>query len=62
MDAPFEWDAPDLQDGGEWCEARREKLRTITEGFHDQGLVMMDTQRLLTSHRLKYTSQGAQHL
>jgi hypothetical protein len=40
-EAPFEWDAPDLQEGGEWCEARLKKLRTITEGW-----------RLLASHRL----------
>jgi hypothetical protein len=29
---PFEWEAPDLKEGGEWCEARLNKLRTITEG------------------------------
>jgi hypothetical protein len=32
MDAPFEWDTPDLQEGREWFEARLDKLRTITEG------------------------------
>jgi hypothetical protein len=31
-DAPFEWDAPDLQEGGEWFEAHLDKLRTINEG------------------------------
>jgi hypothetical protein len=62
MDAPFEWDAPDLQEGGKWFEARLDKLRTITEGWHDQRLVMLDTQRILASCRLKYTSQGAQCL
>jgi hypothetical protein len=62
MDAPFEWDAPDLQEGGEWFEARLDKLRTITEGWHDQRLIMMDARRLLASHRLNYTSQGAPRL
>jgi hypothetical protein len=31
-DAPFEWDAPDLQEVGEWFEACLDKLSTITEG------------------------------
>jgi hypothetical protein len=62
MDAPFEWYALDLQEGGEWCEARLDKLRTITEGWHDQWLVMMDAHHLLASHRLNYTSQGAWRL
>jgi hypothetical protein len=62
MDAPFEWDAPDLQEGGEWCEARLDRLRTITEVWHDQRLVMLDARRLLASHRQNYTSQGAQRL
>jgi hypothetical protein len=62
MDVPFEWDAPDLQDGGEWCEARLDKLRTITEGWHANRLVMMDARRLLASHHLNYTSQGAKRL
>jgi hypothetical protein len=30
MDTPFEWEDLDLQEGGEWFEARLEKLRTIT--------------------------------
>jgi hypothetical protein len=30
IDAPFESKAPDLRDGGEWCEARLDNLRTIT--------------------------------
>jgi hypothetical protein len=29
MDAKFEWDATDLQEGGEWCEARLDKLRMM---------------------------------
>jgi hypothetical protein len=62
MDTPFEWEAPDLQEGGEWCEARFDKLRTITEGWHDQDLFMLDARRLLASHRLNYTSQGAHRL
>jgi hypothetical protein len=48
MDAPFEWEAPDLQEGREWYE--------------DQDLVIMDAHRLLDSHRLNYTSQGAHRL
>jgi hypothetical protein len=52
MDSPFEWDAPDLQEGVERFEARLDKLRTITEGGHDQRLVMLDARRLLASHRL----------
>jgi hypothetical protein len=52
MDAPFEWDAPDLQEGGEWFEARLDKLRTITEGWRDQKVVMLDARRFLASHRL----------
>jgi hypothetical protein len=59
VDAPFEWEAPDLKEGEEWCEARLDKRRTITEGWHDQYLVMNDTQRLLASHHLNYTPQGA---
>jgi hypothetical protein len=62
MDAPFEWDTTDMQEGGEWCEARLDKLKTITKGWHDQRLVMLDAQRLLVSHLLNYTSQGAQRL
>jgi hypothetical protein len=62
MDASFEWDASDMQEGGEWCEARLDKLRTTTEGWRDQKAVMHDTRRLLASHRLNYTSQGAQRL
>jgi hypothetical protein len=62
MDAPFEWDAPDLQEGEEWFEARLQKLRTITEGWRDQHLVMIDARRIMASHRLNYTSQGAQRL
>jgi hypothetical protein len=62
MNTPFEWDAPDLQEGGEWFEARLETLRTITEGWPDQSLVMLDARRLLASHRLNYTSQGSQRL
>jgi hypothetical protein len=62
MDAPFEWKAPDLRDGGEWCEARLDKIMTIAEGWHDQDCTMVEGRRLLASHRLNYTSQGAQHL
>jgi hypothetical protein len=62
MDAPFEWEAPYLKEGGEWCEARLDNLINITEGWHGQGLVMIDARRLLASHRLNYTSQGAQRL
>jgi hypothetical protein len=62
MDSPFEWDAPDLQEGVERFEARLEKLRTITEGWRDQKSVMQDARRLLASHRLNYTSQGAERL
>jgi hypothetical protein len=31
MDTPFEWEPPDLQEGGEWFEACLDKLGTITE-------------------------------
>jgi hypothetical protein len=62
MDAPFEWGAPDLQEVGEWFEARLDKLRIITEGWMDQKAVMQDARRLLASHRLNYTSQVAQRL
>jgi hypothetical protein len=34
MDAPFEWEAPDRKDGGEWREARLDKIRTIIRGWH----------------------------
>jgi hypothetical protein len=51
-----------MQEGGEWFEARLEKLRTITERWRDQQVVMLDARRLLASHRLNYTSQGAQRL
>jgi hypothetical protein len=62
MDAPFEWEAPDLKDGGEWREARLNKLRTITQSWYDQDDVMIEGRCLLASHRLNYTSQGAQCL
>jgi hypothetical protein len=62
MDAPFEWEAADLQELGYCCEARLNKLRTITEQWHDQYLVTIDARRLLASHRLNYTSQCAQRL
>jgi hypothetical protein len=62
MDLHFEWEAPDRKEGGEWCESRMDKLRTITDGLHDQYLVMNDARRLLASHHLDYTSQGAQRL
>jgi hypothetical protein len=62
MDAPFEWESPDLKEVGEWCEARLDKIITITEGWHDQDLVMIDARCLLASHRLNYTSQGAERL
>jgi hypothetical protein len=42
MDAPFEWEAPDLKYGGEWCEENLNKLRTITQGWHDQDDVMIE--------------------
>jgi hypothetical protein len=56
MDAPVECEAPDLKEGGKWCEARLDKLRKIIEGCHDQDLVIIDARRLLASHRLNYTS------
>jgi hypothetical protein len=62
MDVPFEWEAPDLKEGVEWCEARLDKLITINEVWHDQYLVMIDAWRILASRRLNYTSQGGQHL
>jgi hypothetical protein len=62
MDAPFECEDPDLKEGGGWCEARLDKLRTITEVWHDQDLFMIYARRLLASHCLNYTSQGAQRL
>jgi hypothetical protein len=62
MDAPFEWEAPNLKDGGEWCGACLNKLRTITRGWHGQDDVMIEGRRLLASHRLNYTSKGAQCL
>jgi hypothetical protein len=34
MDAHFVWDAPDLKDGGEWCDAHLKKIRTITQSWH----------------------------
>jgi hypothetical protein len=55
-------EAPDLKDGGECCEARLNKLRDISQGWHDQDTVMIEGRRLLASHRLKYTSSGAQRL
>jgi hypothetical protein len=62
MDAPFEWEAPDLKDEGEWCDAHFNKLRDITHGWHEQDDVMIEGRRLLASHHLNYTSQGAQRL
>jgi hypothetical protein len=62
MDASFEWEAPDLQEGGEWCEAWLDKIRTITERWYYQYLVMIDARRLLASHRLNYTYQGGHRL
>jgi hypothetical protein len=62
IDAPFESKAPDLRDGGEWCEARLDKIRTVTSVWHDHDCIMVEARRLLASHRLNYTSQGAQHL
>jgi hypothetical protein len=62
MDAHFDWKAPDLIDGGEWCDAWLDKLRTITEGWHDQDCIMVEGRRILASHHLNYTSQGAQHM
>jgi hypothetical protein len=62
MDAPFEWETPDVKEREEWFESRLDKLRTITEGWHDQYLVMIDARRLLASNRLNYTSQGGQRL
>jgi hypothetical protein len=62
MDAPFEWKAHNLRDGVEWREARLGKLRTITEGWHAQGCIMVETRYILAFHRLTYTSQCAQHL
>jgi hypothetical protein len=62
MDAPFEREAPDLKDGGEWCDAHLNKIRTINQGWHDQDDVMIEGRRLLASHRLNYTSQGNQCL
>jgi hypothetical protein len=41
IDAPFELKAPDHRYGGEWCEARLNKLRTITEGWHDHDCIMV---------------------
>jgi hypothetical protein len=54
MDAPFEWNASDLRDGVEWCEARLDKLRTIIEGWHDHDYIMVEAQCLLSSSRLNY--------
>jgi hypothetical protein len=62
MDYPFEWEAPDLKEAGEWCEARLNKLRKITEGWNDHYLVMIDARRLLASHHLNYTFKRAQRL
>jgi hypothetical protein len=62
MDAPFEWEAPDLRERGEWCESRLDKIRTITEGWHDQYVVVIEARRILASPRLNYTSQDAQLL
>jgi hypothetical protein len=62
MDVPFELEAPDLREGGEWCEARLDKLRATTEGEHDQYFFVIDAQRLLASHHLKYTFQGDQRM
>jgi hypothetical protein len=61
-DEPFEWRAPDLNDGGEWREASLNKLSNIAQVWHDQDDVMLEGRRLLASHHLNYTSQGAQHL
>jgi hypothetical protein len=52
MDTPFEWEAPDLKYGLEWCEARLDNLRTITQGWYDQYDVMVEGRRILVSHRL----------
>jgi hypothetical protein len=62
MDAPFEWEDLYLQEGGKWCESQLDKLKTIAEGWHDQDSVMMGARRLLASHRLNYTYQGAHRL
>jgi hypothetical protein len=44
------------------CEASLDKLRTITVGWNDHNLVMMEAWRLLASHLLNYTYQGSQRL
>jgi hypothetical protein len=62
MDEPFGWKAPDLKYGGEWFEARLNKLGNITQGWHDQDDVMIEGRRLLASHNLNYTSLGAERL
>jgi hypothetical protein len=62
MDAPFEWEAPDIRYGGELWDSRLDKLGTITHGWHDQDTVILEVRRLLASRRLNYTSQGAQCL
>jgi hypothetical protein len=60
MDVPFEWEAPDLIEGGYWREAHLHKVRTISQGWHGQDSVLLEGRRLLSSRRLNYTSQGAQ--
>jgi hypothetical protein len=62
MDAHFASEAPDLIEGGEWYEALLHKIRTISQGWYDQDAVLLEGRLLLASHRLNYTSQGAQHL
>jgi hypothetical protein len=62
MDAPFEWESPDRKYGGGWWEARLNKLGNINQGWHDHDDVMIEGRRLLASHRLKHTFQGAQRL
>jgi hypothetical protein len=52
MYAPFKWEADDLVDGGEWCEAQLDIIRTITEGWHDQDYIMVEARLKLVTNEL----------
>ena len=62
---PIEWRPPDLREGGEWYQARMQRLIEVAQDRGNQAAdLIREGQKILETHRGNYTTEGpkARHL
>jgi hypothetical protein len=58
----WEWEVPDLREGGEWHTARVDNLKKIIKGRKDEARLLQDGLDALNIHRGNYSDEGPKYL